>query len=227
MQRARRSGPTRSQLVGDLEQLDRASRHLSPGEASSCRSSSSSARVVVHAERRACRSSCTCSSTTQRSPSMRSSDARPGRRTSRLAGVAARGGSCPVVRRGRGDARGVGACVIGSLSAPRRRSPDLATVPAPSDERPSLGREALDDPAVALAAEAQAVVEAVGAALPELDGLGDDADAAPVLGARDDVAAAARRARRGARSSSSRDATTSDCGLTAADSCEPRGRARK
>src|SRR5688500_7726871 len=52
-----------------------------------------------------------------------------------------------------------------------------------------LGSQALDDPASAFAAEAQAVVEAVGAALPELDGVGDDADSSPGLGARDHVAA--------------------------------------
>ena len=92
----------------------------------------------------------------------------------------------------------------------------------------ALRRQALDDPRAAVAAEAQAVVEAVGAALPELDGVGDDAQAAPVRRARDGVpSGASSRGLARARSSSSRDATTDDCGLAAAESCEPRGREAK
>ena len=48
--------------------------------------------------------------------------------------------------------------------------------------RPALGRKALDDPAVALTAVAQPVVEPARASLPELDPFGDHAVAAPELG---------------------------------------------
>src|SRR5688500_5370190 len=47
---------------------------------------------------------------------------------------------------------------------------------------PTSGGEALDHPGVAGAAVAEAVVEAVGAALPELDHLGGEAVAAPEVG---------------------------------------------
>src|SRR5689334_4828336 len=50
---------------------------------------------------------------------------------------------------------------------------------------PSLRREALDHPALALAAIAEAVVQPAGAALPELDPLRHDAVAAPVVGEGD------------------------------------------
>src|SRR6266511_2689823 len=51
----------------------------------------------------------------------------------------------------------------------------------PCSIRPGSGREALDDPDTIIpAAIAQAVVQPAGAALPELDRLGDHAVAAPV-----------------------------------------------
>src|SRR5690348_16413908 len=50
--------------------------------------------------------------------------------------------------------------------------------------RRELGRESLDDPAPICPAVAQAVVQAAGAPLPELDHVGNDTVAAPVWRAR-------------------------------------------
>src|SRR4051794_28383727 len=54
-------------------------------------------------------------------------------------------------------------------------------------------REALDHPPIAPAPVPEPVVEAVGAALPELDGIGPQAQPAPALGARNGVRIASGR----------------------------------
>ena len=70
--------------------------------------------------------------------------------------------------------------------------------PARRQQRPALGREALDDPAAAVAPVAEPVVQAVVAVLPELVGLRDEPVAAPVRRARDVAPDARRRTRRSA-----------------------------
>ena len=95
-------------------------------------------------------------------------------------------------------------------------------------QRLSLRREPLGPPAaVVVEQEVLAVVQAVGAALPQLDGVGPQAVAAPVVGARHlvreallDLGARAPRARRGrAARCPARDAQ--------APTCAPRGRRRE
>ena len=108
------------------------------------------------------------------------------------------------------------------------RRPGRARLAAPRGSRRRLGRsrgEPLDDPRLARAPEAQPVVQPVGPALPELDGLGDQPQAAPVRGPRDRARPRGRprtplRPPRRRRAAPRRPTAS----LAAAPICEPRGR---
>src|SRR4051812_24714780 len=94
--------------------------------------------------------------------------------------------------------RNGGDSVSGVVSRATRRNRAATPRPGSSRESGACGRvmrtasrrQPLDDPLVAVATELQPVVQPVGAALPELHGVGHEPESAPEVGHRDVLAEA-------------------------------------